>query len=111
MVKVTRRPLDDVFRYGGEEFLLLMYDVTAENFESLCEAIRIDVEALAIEHQGVKQRIITISGGGIFISNTRCISLTDAVAEADQELYRSKRLGRNRVSIRSLVDKSDNFSI
>ena len=47
MVKASM-PFDDVFRYGGEEFLLLMYDVTADDFEGLCEDIRISVEALLL---------------------------------------------------------------
>ena len=79
MVRSTRRPLDDVYRYGGEEFLLLMYDVTAVNFEGLCEDLPIGIEALAIEHQGVNDGIITVSGGGVFIPNTRCIALADCV--------------------------------
>ena len=111
MVKATRRPLDDVFRYGGEEFLLLMYDVTADNFEGLCEDIRISVEALAIKHEGVVSEKITISGGGVFIPNTRSISLDDSVVEADQELYRSKRLGRNCISIKRIGDSSESYSI
>ena len=111
MVKASRRPLDDVFRYGGEEFLLLMYDVTADNFEGLCEDIRISVEALAIEHEGVVSEKITISGGGVFIPNTRSISLDDSVVEADQELYRSKRLGRNCISIKRIGDSSESYSI
>ena len=111
MVKASRRPLDDVFRYGGEEFLLLMYDVTADNFEGLCEDIRIGVEAIAIKHEGVESEKITISGGGVFIPNTRCISLNDSVVEADQELYRSKRLGRNCISIKRIGDSSESYSI
>ena len=110
-VKATRRPLDDVFRYGGEEFLLLMYNVSERNFEGFCEDIRIGVEALAIEHQGVKNEKITISAGGVFIANTRCISLADSVDEADHELYRSKRLGRNCISIKRIGDSSESYSI
>ena len=111
MVKATRRPLDDVFRYGGEEFLLLMYDVTAEIFEGLSEDIRISVEALAIEHLGAKNGQITISGGGVYVPNTRCNSLADSVIEADQELYRSKNLGRNCISIKRIADSSENNTI
>ena len=111
MVKASRRPLDDVFRYGGEEFLLLMYDVTADIFEGLCEDIRISVEAVAIEHEGVVSEKITISGGGVFIPSTRSISLDDSVVEADQELYRSKRLGRNCISIKRIGDSSESYSI
>ena len=100
MARWTRRPLDDVFRYGGEEFLALMYDVSPEKFEACCEDIRASVQELAIEHQDATAGIVTISGGALYVSSPHNISIHDAIQEADQELYRAKKLGRNCVSIR-----------
>ena len=100
MARRTRRPLDDVFRYGGEEFLALMYDVSPEKFEACCEDIRASVQELAIEHQDATAGIVTISGGALYVSSPHNISIHDAIQEADQELYRAKKLGRNCVSIK-----------
>ncbi len=94
-----RRPLDDVYRYGGEEFVLVMYDLSAEKFVDLCEQIRVSVESLSIDHRYVASGLITISGGGYYAPNTRSMSMDSAIQSADHELYRSKKLGRNRVSI------------
>ena len=100
--KVLRRPLDDCFRYGGEEFLILMYDVSAENFNQFCHELRTTVENLSIEHRGVKSGRVTISCGGCYVFNPCSLSLDEAIQRADQELYRSKKHGRNQVSIFSL---------
>ena len=100
--KALRRPLDDCFRYGGEEFLILMYDVSAENFDHFCHELRASVENLSIEHLGAEAGRITISCGGCYVFNPCSLSLDDAIQRADQELYRSKRQGRNQVSIYSL---------
>lgn len=94
-----RRPLDDVYRYGGEEFVLVMYDLSAEKFADLCEQIRVSVESLSIDHRYVASGLITISGGGYYAPNTRSMSMDAAIQAADHELYRSKKLGRNRISI------------
>jgi diguanylate cyclase (GGDEF)-like protein len=94
-----KRPLDDVYRFGGEEFVILMYDLSAEKFVDLCEQIRASVESLSIDHRYVASGLITISGGGYYASNTRSMSMDSAIQAADRELYRSKKLGRNRISI------------
>ncbi len=97
-----RRPLDDCYRYGGEEFLILMYDISAENFNRFCHELRASVENLSIEHRGVKAGRVTISCGGCYVFNPQSLSLDDAIQYADQELYDSKKQGRNQVSIFSL---------
>ena len=100
--KVLRRPLDDCFRYGGEEFLILMYDASTENFNQFCHDLRTSVENLSIEHRGVKAGCVTISCGGCYVFNPGSLSLNDAIQHADQELYHSKKRGRNQVSIFTL---------
>ena len=102
IAKALRRPLDDCFRYGGEEFLILMYDVSAENFDHFCNELRASVENLSIGNVGAETGRITISCGGCYVFNPCSLSLDDAIQRADQELYRSKKQGRNQVSIYSL---------
>ena len=102
IAKALRRPLDDCFRYGGEEFLILMYDVSAENFDHFCHELRASVENLSIGNVGAETVRITISCGGCYVFNPCSLSLDDAIQRADQELYRSKKQGRNQVSIYSL---------
>ena len=47
----AQRPLDVLARYGGEEFVGLWVDVSQEAILALAEAIRADVQALALSHQ------------------------------------------------------------
>ena len=79
--------------------MILMYDVSVHYFVDLCEQIRASVESLSIDHLYVASGLITISGGGYYASNTRSMSMDSAIQAADHELYRSKKLGRNRISI------------
>ena len=79
--------------------MLVMYDLSVEKFADLCEQIRVSVESLSIDHRYVASGLITISGGGYYAPKTRSISMDAAIQAADHELYRSKKLGRNRISI------------
>lgn len=88
------RTSDAIVRYGGEEFLLLLADVT------LSEAMRVAERARrAIEDQtilvGEAQLHVTVSMG---VEAQRLREPLGATVErADAALYRAKRDGRNRV--------------
>ena len=55
------RPLDECFRYGGEEFLIILFDVSGEKFKSFCSRLLASVRDLSIEHRGVSFEAITVS--------------------------------------------------
>jgi diguanylate cyclase (GGDEF)-like protein len=95
------RKVDKIFRYGGEEFLAALPQTAIEGALGAAERYRACVEDLAIPHQNSEGGILTISVGV-----TNCFSLGDlpdewapVVSQADQALYRSKRSGKNCVSI------------
>lgn len=94
-----RRPMDAVFRYGGEEFLMLVYGSTFECFERIAHSVIDNIWSLAIDHSGAPAGRVTISVGGFFVANARMMSMQDAINSADKLLYCSKNMGRNRVSI------------
>jgi two-component system chemotaxis response regulator CheY len=88
---------DTLYRYGGEEFAIIMRIAEREEASLAAERFRAAVEALAIPHSGSPYGIITISMG--------CADLTDGdadaaawLARADAALYEAKRGGRNRVA-------------
>lgn len=97
--EILRRPLDEVYRYGGEEFLVLIYASTKEKFQKICEELRSATLSLAIEHPSSEFGSVTISGGCLFVSNASSLDFESACSIADSQLYRSKKAGRNRVSI------------
>ena len=97
--EILRRPLDEVYRYGGEEFLALIYAPTKEKFQQICEELRSATLSLAIEHPSSEFGFVTISGGCLFVSNSSSLDFDSACSIADSQLYHSKKAGRNRISI------------
>lgn len=88
----TMRQGDSLYRYGGEELLLLMPNSDLAGAEHAAERARQAVEALALSHAYSPYKILTISGG---IASSSHLSVEQVVATADKALYRAKAQGRN----------------
>lgn len=92
------RSSDHVFRYGGEEFVLLLPNTDLEGTSLLAERVRETLEAHPVT-QGDKQTQITISLG---VANLQPGEHRDSLFDrADTALYQAKTDGRNRVAIAS----------
>ncbi|SMC20623.1 PAS domain S-box-containing protein/diguanylate cyclase (GGDEF) domain-containing protein [Desulfacinum hydrothermale DSM 13146] len=90
------RNLDAACRWGGEEFLILCRNITAEGLETLAERLRMLIEKSWLDHQGRQIRVTASLGGAL----SRREEMADQTVErADRQLYRSKDEGRNRVSM------------
>lgn len=85
-----------VSRWGGEEFLILMDDVTlAEAHETIATANHaLQKRTFRIRESGVALDPITFSAG--IVMTPRALAL-DSIAAADRLLYRAKEAGRNTV--------------
>lgn len=58
------RPFDNICRYGGEEFVLILVETDAQGAQKVAQRIRKNVEALAINHQySDVSGVLTISAG------------------------------------------------
>jgi diguanylate cyclase (GGDEF)-like protein len=95
----TRRG-DIVCRYGGEEFVILMPDATAESAYERAEFFRSQFEKTVIEFDGKLLKSTFSAGLASFPAHTS--SGETLLNLADHALYQSKANGRNRVSIYSL---------
>lgn len=97
------RPGDFVARYGGEEIVVLLPHTDEAGAAGVAEAIRAQVEALAVHHEAnAPSYILTISIGSVTKTPAFDRSYTgpaDLIRMADQALYRAKQGGRNRVAI------------
>ena len=91
-VKNTINKNDVIGRYGGEEFVILLSNVTQHEAISMAEKIRKNVEDARILGE---KRKVTISMG-IAMSNNEKLSSEEIVNRADQALYRAKHEGKNR---------------
>lgn len=92
----ARRPLDLAARFGGEEFVLFLFDTDAQEALRLAALLRERVEALALPHTGSPvARCVTLSGGVATLRVGASRSLEALLGEADAALYRAKADGRN----------------
>jgi two-component system chemotaxis response regulator CheY len=90
---------DGAYRYGGEEFLVVLSGQTLEQATIAMERIRSAVEALALPHQASRAAaVVTISVGVSAWEHEQLDTPTSVLARADNALYQSKAAGRNRVT-------------
>ncbi len=95
------RPMDTLARYGGEEFAVILPNCHATYGDLVAERIRQTVEALQIEISPNANVQVTISVGGAYAPEWIRSTVSLWTERADQQLYRAKNEGRNRV----LLDK------
>lgn len=93
-----RGPFDRLGRWGGEEFIILLNDITAVQAHAVAQRLRLRIQSERIEINGVSVGV-TASFGIASISANDCFD--GAVSRADAGLYEAKANGRNQV-----VDKS-----
>jgi two-component system cell cycle response regulator len=94
------RTEDAAFRYGGEEFVLLLRDAEAAAAKIVAERLRARLAELPIAlgpEGGKLQRVITFSGGYAVADAANGFSADDLVLRADKALYRAKGAGRDRI--------------
>jgi diguanylate cyclase (GGDEF)-like protein len=94
---------DQIYRYGGEEFLLILRAASAEEAMTAAERYRAAVEALAIPHRGSPHGFVSVSMGVAQLVPGQTPTVECWVAAADEALYEAKRTGRNRVALSSKV--------
>jgi two-component system cell cycle response regulator len=96
IIKDTMRPMDQVFRYGGEEFVLVVPETDMHGACSLAERIREAVASAPFPLTGHEDIHITISIG-VATSTQETNACEALVSAADAALYEAKQTGRNRV--------------
>jgi len=91
------RTSDGVYRYGGEEFLVLLAEQMLDGALIACERMREAVHALGLRHDDNESGVVTISIGAAQCPRGDRTDPADAIRRADQALYAAKAQGRNRV--------------
>ncbi len=96
LLKHRLRNTDVIGRYGGEEFALLLKNVTPEKAEELVNELREDFSRI-IFNSGSEQFKVTFSAGiSLYPGYNRPEDLRMA---ADAALYKAKEQGRNQVVV------------
>jgi diguanylate cyclase (GGDEF)-like protein len=93
LLRENLRRCDEVSRFGGEEFVMLLSDIHREDARDLIERLRRAIEETRFGSGNLRGRRITASFG---IAEYRVgEELEDAIRRADRMLYAAKRNGRN----------------
>ncbi len=92
---------DILARLGGEEFVILLKNVSAKEAFYFFEKVRREIASRRISGKEGSFLKVTVSIG-VFVG-TKELSIDTFINEADKMLYKSKREGRNRVNIREEI--------
>ena len=97
IIKTCLRANDSAYRYGGEEFTVILPETNGDEAKTVAQRIRASLEAEKYKPIPGKVARITIS-----IGVTQCYpkeELSTFIRRADKAMYLSKENGRNRVSV------------
>lgn len=93
--KQVFRDCDYSFRYGGEEFVVLMPQTDINSAMGAVERLRKTVESMTVEASGGRVLSVTVSAG-IAAYHKDDESGALQIKQADEALYKAKESGRNR---------------
>jgi len=97
-LKSLLRPYDEIGRYGGDEFLIVIPKASSEHIGSIAERIRAAIAAMKITYNGTITDV-TLSLGCAVSDHISALSPDELIAAGDQALYKAKKMGRNRVVV------------
>lgn len=98
LLKENLRRHDQIGRYGGEEFALMMPETDLEGALVVAERHRKRIEDFAL-YMAEEPLRVTISLGVATYPHPKIETLDDLIKLADDALLDSKRQGRNRVAV------------
>ncbi|WP_234111848.1 GGDEF domain-containing protein [Enterobacter hormaechei] len=94
----VRMPEDVVSRYGGEEFVVILFDCEESVAEKVAARIQAGLRNAAIPHSASKVSECVTASMGI-AGYTAGLAGPEIIARADAALYRAKEAGRDRWSL------------
>src|ERR1700722_15497652 len=99
------RPGESLYRYGGEEFLVLFPDCEVDEATAAAKRICQEVADRAIPHESrpTLPLVVTLSGGVSSWTLDPPWTVPELLRQADEALFQAKSAGRNRVLV-SQVD-------
>ena len=97
VLKENIRGSDRLYRYGGEELLLVLPNTNASQAEKVARKLLSSLVKSSIPHEKSSYKILTVSCGGACVLNNGEMfgSWEELVEQADSNLYKAKNSGRN----------------
>jgi len=96
--KALFRSTDTAYRWGGEEFAILLVETSLESAAIVAERVRKNVEATLVPNLGGGDSLsVTVSVGVASAQPGTDADIAHMIKQADMALYAAKESGRNRV--------------
>ncbi len=94
LLKHSFRPVDDVCRWGGEEFMVYIRNANGLDIQKKLEKVRLSIENTFFEYNNTQLKV-TMSFGYCKLESD--VEVKDNIEHADLALYKAKKTGRNKV--------------
>lgn len=95
LMKQAFRKTDLLYRYGGEELIIIMPETNIEGAIIPVQRLRRMIEEYDFDYNGVKAKVT--ASIGLTMNYQEFNSPADILKSADEALYKAKESGRNRV--------------
>ncbi len=95
-IKASIRDCDMIFRYGGEEFVVLLSDTPLDKAALIAERIRQTIEKNTLAYAMQTLQLTASLGVSTLLGND---TVQNLINRADNAMYQAKEQGRNRVQI------------
>ena len=96
LLRKTLREGDKVFRYGGEEFVIILNRVSIEKCEEIAKRILHTIGTNTLFYKGKSINVTVSIGATTYHEKDTAESLLE---RADKALYRSKKSGKNQLNM------------
>ncbi|OHD11662.1 MAG: hypothetical protein A2Y41_01050 [Spirochaetes bacterium GWB1_36_13] len=97
VLKASSRDEDFLARFGGDEFIVLMPQTGRIGARALAERIKSRLQEYFVDKEFHKEKVSVTFSGGIATYPYDADNFETLMKRADQALYKSKFLGKNRV--------------
>lgn len=95
--QVINRPYDNIIRYGGEEFIVVLPRTNLDGAKLIAHKMSRAVERLLIENSHSAYGRVTVSIGVAASRENIALDFIDIVKKADKAMYKAKASGKNNV--------------
>lgn len=103
LIKTTTRPQDELVRFGGDEFVVILTDATVEQAMAVAGRLREKLDEFRFLDSGMSFRV----GASIGVAPVNpLLAPAEILVAADSACYAAKAHGRNRVELHSESDSA-----
>ncbi|HIE58666.1 MAG TPA: GGDEF domain-containing protein, partial [Hydrogenothermaceae bacterium] len=100
ILKEELRGSDYIFRYGGEEFVLILPSIKSlSDLFDILEKIRKKIEEISLKINDNIEIKFTVSIGAVLVKENKRVPLDKVIEQADQLMYYAKKTGKNKVIV------------